>query len=369
LKAIAALRKAKRDERIWRAKVSEAHAMYVNAVRSANKRAHKCRCAAQKERNRVWGLVANAKLRKKQQRAHAKCKMMGCILTGKNVRSKSCGASLPKLKPKKLAPDVAKANCRAHWAAERKTKEANVKIKERASKEKTKKERATKERVSKERAAKNRERAAKAKAREQAAKHHERRGKAAERSSKERSGKIERTNKARARQERANKAQLRVTRHWWGGWINNMDRNIHWQANGHTFVSGLRSFHHNGYEDRRFSPLLTNLGATQQHKHWSGWVNNMDAYFAYSCPTNYVMSGFISYHNNHYEDRRWRFQCAHFRGLGVRRGGWPGWQTNWDATFHIGCGHRPAVGFSSYHDNGREDRRWRVQCGSFYRRL
>merc|ERR1712046_378023 len=213
------------------------------------------------------------------------------------------------------------------------------------------------------------ERADKARAREQASKHHERRSKAAERANKERSGKIERRNKHNAAIERRNKGWLRMSHHRWGGWLNNMDHAINWQTHGHTFVSGLRSFHHNGYEDRRFSPLLTNIGTTQAHKHWSGWVNNFDRYFAYSCPTNYAMTGFISYHHNHYEDRRWRFQCARFHGLGVRRGGWPGWQTNWDATFHLSCGHRPAVGFSSYHNNGKEDRRWRMQCGTFFVRV
>merc|ERR1711981_249356 len=33
---------------------------------------------------------------------------------------------------------------------------------------------------------------------------------------------------------------------------------------------------------------------------------------------------------------------------------WPGWQTSWDAHFNINCGHQPAIGFSSAHNNGRE---------------
>merc|ERR1711912_224081 len=104
-----------------------------------------------------------------------------------------------------------------------------------------------------------RERAAKARAREQKAKQHEKRAKAAERSSKERSGKRERSHKAR--------------------------------------------------EDRIFRPLLTTIGAGQYGRQWSGWVNNMDAYFAYSCPNNKAMVGMLSYHHNGYEDRRWRFMC------------------------------------------------------------
>jgi len=214
-----------------------------------------------------------------------------------------------------------------------------------------------------ERTTKAKERSAKARAREQ-------HSKAVERSSKERSSKVERSNKHKVAVERSNKSRLRVTKHWWNGWINGWDGNMNWQANGHTFVSGLRSVHDNGREDRLFSPLLTNIGSTQAHKHWSGWVNNMDAYYLYDCPNNYVLSGFISYHQNHYEDRRWRFQCARFHGLNARRDAhWPSWQTNWDATFHIGCGHRPVVGISSYHDNRKEDRRWRIRCGTFASRM
>jgi len=269
---------------------------------------------------------------------------------------------------------VQSAEMKAKAAAQKKKQaEKNVK-REKSSKEKFAKEKAAKERSHKERKAKwekaaKKERYGKAKVRELNAKKHERRAKAAEKYGKERSHKAERANKHRLAVERSNKARAQVTWHAWGGYLNNMDRPINWAANGHTFISGLRSFHNNHYEDRQFSPLLTNVRSTQARKHWSGWVNNMDAYFAYSCPTNYVMSGFISYHNNHYEDRRWRFQCAHFHGLGVRNGGWPGWQTSWDRPFALGCGHRPAVGFSSYHHNHYEDRRWRIQCGTFYVRV
>merc|ERR1711998_257935 len=199
-----------------------------------------------------------------------------------------------------------------------------------------------------------------------------------ERTSKERTNK-ERTNKERAAKEKTNKERnaknhakaqrVGVKGHWWHSWINGWDGNMHWATPNHVFWSGLRSVHNNGREDRLYSPLLTRNGANIVARHWSGWLNNWDQYFAYSCPNNYVVSGMISYHHNGAEDRRFRIQCAHFQHLNVRKHGWPGWQTPWDGTFHIGCGHNPAVGFSSYHDNRKEDRRWRVQCGNFVHRL
>merc|ERR1712185_59311 len=228
------------------------------------------------------------------------------------------------------------------------------------------------EKAGKESSAKSRERSGKersAKSRERSAKSRERSAKAAERSNKERSSKVERSNKHKAAVERSSKSRTRVTRHWWNGWINGWNGNMNWQASGHTFVSGLHSTHSNRREDRLFKPLLTNIGTTQAHKHWSGWVNNWDAYFHYDCPTNYALSGFISYHSNRKEDRRWRFQCARFHHLTVSRGGWPGWQTGWDATWSIGCGHAPVVGLSSTHSNRKEDRLWRVRCGRFHNRI
>merc|ERR1739848_725383 len=187
-----------------------------------------------------------------------------------------------------------------------------------------------------------RERAAKARAREQKAKHHEKRAKAAERSNKERSGKRERGNKARVRVERANKSRIRARRHWWGGNINGWDGHMNWSIGGSTYISGLQSWHHNGREDRIFRPLLTTIGSSQYGRQWSG------------CPNNKAMVGMLSYHHNGYEDRRWRFMCAGFHGVGFRKGGWPGWQTNWDAHFALSCGHNPVVGSSSYHNNHRE---------------
>merc|ERR1712196_113111 len=175
--------------------------------------------------------------------------------------------------------------------------------------------------LAKERASKRRrEQAAKAKAREQKAKHHERRSKAAERASKERSGKIERANKHKAALAR----RIAVRSHTWHGFINNWDHHMNWAVSGHHYVSGLQSWHHNGYEDRKFKPLVTAIGATQRHRHLTGWVNNMDGGFTYTCPTNQAIVGFYSYHNNGNEDRKWRFYCASFHGVGFRQGAWPG---------------------------------------------
>merc|ERR1711861_57187 len=357
--------RAVKYERTVRGWVIEAKKAITIAVRSQKNQQEKCRCAVVKRRDTLWRTINNSRKRARQLKALQKCKMMQCVLSGTPVSSSKCKAVLKKLRNKRLSSKTEHAHnskiChRRHMEnkakGERKSKEHAAK---RAKKERAAKERKNKA-VAKERATKRRrEQAAKAKAREQHAKAHERLSKAAERASKERSGKLERANKHKAALAR----RIHASHHRWLGNINGWDGHMNWHTNGHTSVSGLQSWHHNGYEDRIFKPLVTNIGSTQHGRHITGFVNNMDGTFAYTCPTNKAIVGFYSYHNNGNEDRRWRFYCAHFHGVGFRAGGWPGWQTRWDAHFAIGCGHNPAIGFSSYHSNRKEDRIWRIRCG------
>merc|ERR1712227_1061158 len=309
--------RAVKYERTVRGWVIEAKKAVVITKRSQKNQQEKCRCAVAKRRDTIWRTINTKKKRVRQAKALAKCKMMQCVLDGTPVNSKKCKGFLPVLKNKKLYHLVEHA--------------VSSKICHRRHKENK-------------------------------AKHHERRSKAAERASKERSGKIERANKHKAALAR----RIAVRSHTWHGFINNWDHHMNWAVSGHHYVSGLQSWPHNGYEDRKFKPLVTAIGATQRHRHLTGWVNNMDGGFTYTCPTNQAIVCFYSYHNNGNEDRKWRFYCASFHGVGFRQGAWPGWQTSWDAYWNLNCGHNPAIGWSSYHDNRREDRRWRIRCGHRY---
>merc|ERR1711868_165277 len=287
--------RAVKYERTVRGWVIEAKKAVVITKRSQKNQQEKCRCAVAKRRDTIWRTINTKKKRVRQAKALAKCKMMQCVLDGTPVNSKKCKGFLPVLKNKKLYHLVEHA--------------VSSKICHRRHKEN--------------------------KAKEQKAKHHERRSKAAERASKERSGKIERANKHKATLAR----RIAVRSHTWHGFINNWDHHMNWAVSGHHYVSGLQSWHHNGYEDRKFKPLVTAIGATQRHRHLTGWVNNMDGGFTYTCPTNQAIVGFYSYHNNGNEDRKWRFYCASFHGVGFRQGAWPGWQTSWDAYWNLNCGH------------------------------
>merc|ERR1711959_570396 len=367
--ALSIYTKAVRYERTVRGWVTEAKRQIEIARRNQRIMQEKCRCNVKKRRDRIWRTINNAKKRSRQLKALQKCKMMQCVLAGTSLKSSKCRAHLPALRNKKLYYKVEKIStrvCAAHHrenhvkvTGERRSK---AKARERKHKERKHKEKKNKV-VAQERATKRRkEQAAKARAREQAQKHHERRSKAAERASKERSGKLERANKHKAALLR----RIAYRGQSWHGYINNWDGGMNWAVGGHSYVSGLMSHHNNGREDRRFRPLVTTIGSSQYGRSLTNYVNGWDRYFNYTCPHNKAIVGFISYHHNHYEDRRWRFYCAAFHGVGFRPGAWTTWQTNWDAHFNINCGHQPAIGFSSPHNNGREDRIWRIRCGTRY---
>jgi hypothetical protein len=130
LNAKKALDSAILNERVWKGKTSEAHKAWQTAIKIAAKRKHICLCDAQVTASHVWSTVANSKLVAKQNRAHTKCKMMSCILKGKNVRSAQCQGSLPGLKHKVLTAATRKENCKGHKPKNNVAKGAKVPLKD-----------------------------------------------------------------------------------------------------------------------------------------------------------------------------------------------------------------------------------------------
>ena len=121
-------------------------------------------------------------------------------------------------------------------------------------------------------------------------------------------------------------------------------------------ISRVRSMHNNHYEDRRWRVIChTITQASYSHCYWSGYVNWFDQPFAFQCAANYVLNGVFSYHDNHREDRRWRFKCCHAPHYYTKNCFLTGYVNNWDGWMDYGVGI-PYVftGAFSYHDNGRE---------------
>jgi len=98
------------------------------------------------------------------------------------------------------------------------------------------------------------------------------------------------------------------------------------------------------------------------------WQNNWDRPHRLECGSGQYITRIQSYHHNHYEDRRWHASCS--RAAGVRADKscrWSGWVNGWDAMLSFTCGAGQVItGMNSYHDNGREDRRFQFKCCSVY---
>ena len=75
----------------------------------------------------------------------------------------------------------------------------------------------------------------------------------------------------------------------------------------------VSSNHHNYYEDRiwRFEcRKVADKLRGQPSCSTTDYVNNFDEEMSFSCGSNKYIQGVYSYHNNHYEDRRWKFTCC-----------------------------------------------------------
>jgi len=94
------------------------------------------------------------------------------------------------------------------------------------------------------------------------------------------------------------------------------------------------------------------------------YQNKWDKGLSVVCGTNEAVVSLRSVHNNGKEDRRWRVECAALKGNGATLSGceWTGY-TGFDATWTQPSlnEYRIIAGVESHHDNGSEDRKFRFR--------
>ncbi|MEE6477739.1 hypothetical protein FKM82_011612 [Ascaphus truei] len=145
-------------------------------------------------------------------------------------------------------------------------------------------------------------------------------------------------------------------------WANSYDQPLHFACQGHQSISLIISEHHNGNEDRVWDFGCKNTFSKPSSCYWTGYINNFDEAFDFTCPFGSVLSGMDSYHDNKKEDRRWKFYCCSGEVAIGHSCKWSGYVNSfdgylrWDAPINYYL-----VGASSYHDNDKEDRRWKYQ--------
>jgi Skp family chaperone for outer membrane proteins len=239
LSAKAKVSHAVRVEISWRARVSEAWKMVIRMKTIAKKMVHRCRCATKTTFKKVWRTVTRTERLAGQNKAHAKCRMMQCILNNTPLNSSSCKASLKKLVKKKLTSATERVSCSGYDQRVRKERAAKGTELVNKRREANKKEQKRKKEVSNK--AKDREAKLEKsnKARERRVKHSERTTKAAEKRAKahhrEKSSKaLEQRNKAIERKNKA--SQLAKERR--GKMVLKSNTNYRWRPahNNHEAV-------------------------------------------------------------------------------------------------------------------------------------
>jgi len=93
----------------------------------------------------------------------------------------------------------------------------------------------------------------------------------------------------------------------------------------------------------------------------SSWANNWDGSFEQECGTGSVLSSLYSVHDNGKEDRRWMFACAPLVGGSLGPCEWSSSWTAWDGSWTLGDDGKVITGIMSIHDNGTEDRIWKIK--------
>jgi len=123
-------------------------------------------------------------------------------------------------------------------------------------------------------------------------------------------------------------------------------------------IGYMRSTHDNKKEDRIWHFGCKSIGSAGSCC-FSGEVNEYDKPVEFKCPDNQVLSGISSKHDNRKEDRVWKFQCCDNK-VKLSQCISTGFINNYDEELKLSLsGSKVIHGVYSYHDNKKEDRRWK----------
>ncbi|PIO39712.1 hypothetical protein AB205_0200370 [Aquarana catesbeiana] len=137
------------------------------------------------------------------------------------------------------------------------------------------------------------------------------------------------------------------------------------EVSGEDLTSGVQrgtagSSHDNKREDRVWDFSCQNTFSNATSCSWTGYINDFDLEFSYICPFGSVINGMYSYHDNTREDRRWKLFCCQGEAPVTRNCKWSAYVNDFDAYLRWDAPPNAYLtGAHSYHDNKREDRRWK----------
>ena len=100
------------------------------------------------------------------------------------------------------------------------------------------------------------------------------------------------------------------------------DKPFNFSCNDYEHLSGILDSEWSGHhKDRKFNFECQKGFVTTECK-WSNkkgaYVNNWDGDLKYECPSDSLITGLESEHNDWFEDRRWNFKCCKVYKIGIR---------------------------------------------------
>ncbi|KAM4748684.1 hemagglutinin/amebocyte aggregation factor-like [Rhinophrynus dorsalis] len=138
-------------------------------------------------------------------------------------------------------------------------------------------------------------------------------------------------------------------------WVNDYDQPLFFTCPSFQSISLILSVHDNDREDRVWDFSCQNTFSQFSSCSWTGFVNDFDQELSYVCPFGSVLSGLDSYHDNKREDRRWKFYCCQGEVAVNSNCKWSGYVNDFDNYLRWDAPpNHYLVGAQSYHDNSKE---------------
>ena len=134
------------------------------------------------------------------------------------------------------------------------------------------------------------------------------------------------------------------------GYNNYYDQVLSFFCGEYNALNSIRSRHDNGVEDRQYALSCRQVTDNNfDYCYWTASVNGYQSTFDFSCPRDAVMRGMHSTHDNHFEDRVWRYECCFSSNHYTKSCEATNYLNDFDQEFSFGeGGDRVLIGAQSY---------------------
>ncbi|XP_048781224.2 dermatopontin-like isoform X1 [Ostrea edulis] len=143
-------------------------------------------------------------------------------------------------------------------------------------------------------------------------------------------------------------------------WVNDYDKRFRFECPNGQYLTGIQSPFSDYHHDRKFN-LRCSPNSSLLHSScaWTGYVNEMDKPLVFQCPRGGIIDGIESYHDNYFEDRKFRFKCCDVPLMCVYNCKYTGWLNGFGGYFsYLVPANQFIRGVVSFHNNTSDDRKF-----------